>query len=118
LPKENDLEGPQDMGGKHGGQAGMPKPENRSGAQRGIEQKDHERVGKAHNVGMRERRHFKQPNHPRDQDLLGEAERLRKEARGTPPGIERERLIRRAQRAETAANMVEWVKSSGLKAPT
>jgi hypothetical protein len=27
LPKENDLEGAQDQGGKHGGQAGMPKPE-------------------------------------------------------------------------------------------
>jgi hypothetical protein len=27
MPKENDLEGPQDQGGKHGGQAGMPKPE-------------------------------------------------------------------------------------------
>ena len=26
MPKENDLEGPQDMGGKHGGQAGVPKP--------------------------------------------------------------------------------------------
>jgi hypothetical protein len=26
LPKENDLEGHQDQGGKHGGQAGMPKP--------------------------------------------------------------------------------------------
>jgi hypothetical protein len=25
LPKENDLEGQQDQGGKHGGQAGMPK---------------------------------------------------------------------------------------------
>jgi hypothetical protein len=25
VPKENDLEGPQDQGGKHGGQAGMPK---------------------------------------------------------------------------------------------
>jgi len=24
VPKENDLEGPQDQGGKHGGQAGMP----------------------------------------------------------------------------------------------
>jgi hypothetical protein len=29
MPKENDLEGPQDMGGKHGGQKGMPKPEPR-----------------------------------------------------------------------------------------
>ena len=25
MPKENDLEGIQDQGGKHGGQAGMPK---------------------------------------------------------------------------------------------
>ena len=33
MPKENDLEGRQDMGGKHGGQAGMPKPEYRSSAQ-------------------------------------------------------------------------------------
>jgi hypothetical protein len=36
MPKENDLEGRQDMGGKHGGQAGMPKSENRSSAQQGI----------------------------------------------------------------------------------
>jgi hypothetical protein len=27
MAKENDLEGKQDQGGKHGGQAGMPKPE-------------------------------------------------------------------------------------------
>ena len=26
MTKENDLEGMQDMGGKHGGQAGTPKP--------------------------------------------------------------------------------------------
>ena len=25
MPKENDLEGAQDQGGKHGGQAGIPK---------------------------------------------------------------------------------------------
>ena len=36
MPKENDLEGRQDMGGKHGGQAGTPAPEERSGAQQGI----------------------------------------------------------------------------------
>jgi hypothetical protein len=29
MPKENDLEGAQDQGGKHGGQAGMPKSEPR-----------------------------------------------------------------------------------------
>ena len=27
MPKENDLEGVQDQGGKHGGQAGMPPPQ-------------------------------------------------------------------------------------------
>lgn len=27
MPKENDLEGGQDQGGKHGGQAGMPRPQ-------------------------------------------------------------------------------------------
>ena len=27
MPKENDLEGSQDMGGRHGGQKGMPKPQ-------------------------------------------------------------------------------------------
>jgi len=27
MPKENDLEGEQDMGGKHGGQKGIPRPE-------------------------------------------------------------------------------------------
>jgi hypothetical protein len=26
MPKENDLEGRPDMGGKHGGQKGMPRP--------------------------------------------------------------------------------------------
>jgi hypothetical protein len=36
MPKENDLEGRQDMGGKHGGQAGMPKPEPDPSAQQGI----------------------------------------------------------------------------------
>ena len=29
MPKENDLEGIQDQGGKHGGQAGVPKPTQR-----------------------------------------------------------------------------------------
>ncbi len=29
MPKENDLEGVQDQGGKHGGQKGMPEPEPR-----------------------------------------------------------------------------------------
>jgi len=40
MPKENDLEGRQDMGGKHGGQAGMPKPETRTATQQGIVRDD------------------------------------------------------------------------------
>jgi hypothetical protein len=31
MPRENDLEGVQDQGGKHGGQQGMPKPAPRPG---------------------------------------------------------------------------------------
>jgi len=34
LPKENDLEGTQDQGGKHGGQAGLPKSPPRPDASR------------------------------------------------------------------------------------
>ena len=50
--------------------------------------------------------------------LIEEAQRLRKEAKGTHPGIERERLIRRARQAETAAHMQAWLTSPGLQCPT
>jgi hypothetical protein len=66
---------------------------------------------------MPERRRFKQVD-PLDKRLSEEAARLRKEARGTPPGVERERLLRRARHAETAAHISEWLSSPGLKAPT
>ena len=36
MPKENDLEGQQDMGGKHGGHAGVPQPEQNSSSAQGI----------------------------------------------------------------------------------
>jgi hypothetical protein len=64
-----------------------------------------------------ERRRFKQTT-PLEQRLTAEAERLRKEARDTPPGIECERLIRRARQAETAVHIQEWLTSTGLRAPT
>ena len=54
---------------------------------------------------------------PLDQRLIEEAQRLRKEARGTPPGVTRDKLIRQARQAETAAHMQEWLSSSGLQAP-
>lgn len=59
---------------------------------------------------------FKQ-SAPLDQRLSQEAERLRKEAKGTPPGFDREKLIRRARQMETAAHMQEWLTSPGLQAP-
>jgi hypothetical protein len=65
---------------------------------------------------MLERRRFTQTE-PLEKRLTAEAARLRKEARGTPPGIERDRLVRRARQAETASHMTEWLASGGLQAP-
>jgi hypothetical protein len=62
------------------------------------------------------RRRFKQIS-PLDQRLSEDAQRLRKEAQGTPPGYEREMLIRRAQQAETAVHMQQWLSSPGRRAP-
>ena len=53
-----------------------------------------------------------------DQSPAAQADRLRKEARGTPPGVGRDQLLRRARQAETAARMQERLKSSGLQPPT
>ena len=66
---------------------------------------------------MQERQRFK-PIDPLDNRLSEEAERLREEARGTSPGVERDRLIRRARLAETASHMSEWLSSKGLQPPT
>ena len=66
---------------------------------------------------QQQRRGFKQID-PLDKRLAEEAQRLRKEARGTPPGVERERLIRKARQAETASHIIEWLNSPGLKSPT
>jgi hypothetical protein len=57
---------------------------------------------------MPERRRFTQPS------LAGEATQLRKQAQGTPPGVERDLLVRKARRAETASHMAEWL-ASGYK---
>jgi hypothetical protein len=62
------------------------------------------------------RRRFTQAA-PLGQRLEEQVKRLRQEARGTPPGIERERLIRRARQAETASHINEWISSKGLKRP-
>jgi hypothetical protein len=64
-----------------------------------------------------QRRRFKQTAQL-DQRFEEQAKRLRKEAQGTPHGVEREKLIRRARQAETAANIQGWLLSTGLQPPT
>lgn len=64
-----------------------------------------------------QRRRFKQTT-SLDQRLEEQAKRLRQEACGIPPGVERDRLIRRARQAEVAAHMNEWLSSRGLQPPT
>ena len=51
-----------------------------------------------------------------EQRLVQEAQRLRQEAKDAPPGLERERLIRRARQAETASHFNEWLSSRSLQA--
>jgi hypothetical protein len=63
-----------------------------------------------------QRRRFKQTQ-TLEERLAEEADRLRSEAKGTPPGIERVELMRRARRAETAAHMNQWLSSPGLQPP-
>lgn len=58
------------------------------------------------------------PTQSLEQRLRIHAERLRKEARGVPPGIERERLVRKARLAETGSQVNDWLRSPGLRAPT
>ena len=63
-----------------------------------------------------QRRRFKQTT-PLDQRLTEQAECLRKEAQGTPPGVQRDKLIRRARQLETASHMQDWLSSPGLRGP-
>jgi hypothetical protein len=63
-----------------------------------------------------QRRRFKQTQ-TLEERLAEEADRLPSEAKGTPPGIERVELMRRARRAETAAQMNQWLSSPALQPP-
>jgi len=53
---------------------------------------------------------------PLDRRLADEALSLRKEAKGTHHGIERERLISKARQFEAAVDMQEWLTSPVLRA--
>jgi hypothetical protein len=44
--------------------------------------------------------------------------RLRQEARGIPPGIEREQLLRKARQADTASHINRWLNSRELQPRT
>lgn len=61
----------------------------------------------------RTRRRFTQLQ-PLEERLSEQAERLRMEVRGTPPGVKRERLIRRARQMETAS---DWLRLPELQPP-
>jgi hypothetical protein len=62
---------------------------------------------------MPEHRRFTQTT-SLEERLAQEATRLRKQAQGTPPGIERDHLVRKARRALTASHTTEWP-TSGSK---
>ena len=66
------------------------------------------------NSAMQERLGFKQTDKQR---LSEEAAKLRDEALRKPPGVERERLLRRAQEAEFASQLNGWLNSPGLQPP-
>jgi hypothetical protein len=53
-----------------------------------------------------------------DQSPSARVERLRKEARGTPAGVKRDQLLRRARQIESAAITQDRLNSPDLKPPT
>jgi hypothetical protein len=63
-----------------------------------------------------QRRHFTQTE-SLETRLANDAAKLRKQAQGTPHGIERERLMRRARQAEIGSHINEWLSSPGLQPP-
>ncbi|MBR1367094.1 hypothetical protein [Bradyrhizobium ottawaense] len=65
---------------------------------------------------MQLRRRIKQTS-SLEERLSEQALRLRDEAKSLPPGIERERAIRKARQAETGAHISEWLNSPGLQSP-
>jgi hypothetical protein len=60
--------------------------------------------------GLQKRRRIQQTE-TLENGLTQAAVRLRQQAGGTPPGLEREYLIRRARQAETASHINEWLSS-------
>jgi hypothetical protein len=63
-----------------------------------------------------QRRRFKQTISLKER-LDSFAEKIREKARLMPPCREREELLKRASRADTAAHLDDWANSSGLQPP-
>jgi hypothetical protein len=51
-----------------------------------------------------------------EERLSKESSRLRKVAKGTPPGIERDRLLRKAKQLESTVQISEWLRSTSTAA--
>lgn len=65
---------------------------------------------------QQQRHHFRHIQSVEDR-LTDEAVDLKRRAKGLPPGVERDRLLRLARQAETGAQMSEWLRSPGLQPP-
>ena len=65
---------------------------------------------------MQQRRRFKQQTSLQDR-LASFAKLTREKASLLRPGAERDELLRKARRADTAAHLDEWVNSPGLQPP-
>ena len=65
---------------------------------------------------MQRRRCFKQTTSLKDR-LTSFAEENRDKASLMPPGREREELLKKASRADTASHLDDWANSAGLQPP-
>ncbi|WBL82673.1 hypothetical protein I3J27_24830 [Bradyrhizobium xenonodulans] len=66
---------------------------------------------------MQKRRRFRHPK-SLEERLADEAKALREAANALPPGVERECMLLKARRDETALHITEWLTSPGLRPPT
>ena len=57
------------------------------------------------------------PDRALGERLIREARLAREEAAELPPGEERDRLLKKARQADTAAHIDEWLSSPGLQPP-
>jgi hypothetical protein len=63
---------------------------------------------------LQQRRRFKQKQ-SLEERLVAQAARLREEASALPPGTERETVLGRAEQAEAAVHMSQWLNLPGSK---